>query len=462
MTSIFLNILGQKNLNSSFIYPDKNGINIVLYLILSSLLFIKKFRISFKKVILIYVFAVSAEFAVNLFFSDLPYYVENLIACGFIIIYFVAGLLMIETVWSKLLYVFLITLNYKALINAVKKIVFNSVPEGQIGNQIVISIIGLFLSLAIYILIIKKLKFQIEFWKSEICNTSMALFLLFFLFFSSVSGTGFVNQADRIKCALLIIIIALIQAVVCYLIDRLLIKANETELLKQQLRMLNVKISEQEELFKDFENSIKEIKETKHNLRHQLLLIKEYIDTDDKEHLLEYLDKIQYPLSKNIGPALCKNRTANAVISHYVKIAQEESIEVSLNLQLPEVMNICDEDLCVIFGNCLENAVEACRRMKSGQRYIHLSALYKGNFLAITLDNSFDGKIIKKDNTFFSRKREHEEGIGISTIRSVVRKYNGMAEFKYSQNQFETSIFLNCQSNQHSQMTICRTQNTYS
>ncbi|MFO7160025.1 MAG: ATP-binding protein [[Clostridium] cellulosi] len=241
-----------------------------------------------------------------------------------------------------------------------------------------------------------------------------------------------------------------------------MIKANETELLKQQLRMLNVKISEQEELFKDFENSIKEIKETKHNLRHQLLLIKEYIDTDDKEHLLEYLDKIQYPLSKNIGPALCKNRTANAVISHYVKIAQEESIEVSLNLQLPEVMNICDEDLCVIFGNCLENAVEACRRMKSGQRYIHLSALYKGNFLAITLDNSFDGKIIKKDNTFFSRKREHEEGIGISTIRSVVRKYNGMAEFKYSQNQFETSIFLNCQSNQHSQMTICRTQNTYS
>jgi hypothetical protein len=155
LTSIFLNILGQKNLSSSFIYPDKNGINIVLYLILSSLLFIKKFRISFKKVILIYVFAVSAEFAVNLFFSDLPYYVENLIACGFIIIYFVAGLLMIETVWSKLLYVFLITLNYKALINAVKKIVFNSVPEGQIGNQIVISIIGLFLSLAIYILIIK-------------------------------------------------------------------------------------------------------------------------------------------------------------------------------------------------------------------------------------------------------------------------------------------------------------------
>lgn len=174
--------------------------------------------------------------------------------------------------------------------------------------------------------------------------------------------------------------------------------------------MLNVKISEQEELFKDFENSIKEIKETKHNLRHQLLLIKEYIDTDDKEHLLEYLDKIQYPLSKNIGPALCKNRTANAVISHYVKIAQEESIEVSLNLQLPEVMNICDEDLCVIFGNCLENAVEACRRMKSGQRYIHLSALYKGNFLAITLDNSFDGKIIKKIIPFspenVSTKRE--------------------------------------------------------
>lgn len=448
---MFLNTLGHRNLSSLFIPPAESCIDIVPYFILSNLAFIKKCRTSYIIVLVIYLLAALVEFTAYLFFSFLPYFIKNLIYFLFLIVYFLISLFTIDTDWQKLLYVFLMTLNYKAIINAAKKVVSNPAHEGGSDKQIVISLIGYILTLLVYLLLIKKIKFRMELWKSEISDFSILLTLMFFLIFSSISGTDFVNRTGMVNYALYIIIITLIQTLFNLLIDKLLIRAKETELLEQKVKMLNVKMSEQDELFKSLESSIKEVRETRHNLRHHLLLIKEYIDRNDKDHLLEYLDKIQYPLYRDMGPSLCKNSTANAVISHFVKIAEKECIEVSLNLQLPEVLDISDDDLCVILGNCLENAVEACRRMKNGRRYIRLSAVYKGNFLAIALDNSFDGVILKKDDTYFSRKRVNEEGIGISTIRSVVSKYNGVAEFKNSQNQFETSILLNCRPSQHAQ-----------
>lgn len=441
-------------MSSLFISPTGNYIDIVPYFILSNLPFIKKIRIPFGMILLIYLLTATTEFTINLFYNYLPHYIVILICCIFFITYLLISFFVIETDLPKLLYVFLLTLNYKAFINAVGDILLYHSHKGEFcKHQMIVYLIGLFLSVLIYLMFIKKIKLQIELWKPEICIFLMLLSLLFIFIYVSISDTDFVSLVGSVKCGFFIMLIAIIQVAVCHLIDKLLIEAKETKLLEQQLRMLNVQISEQDELFKSLEYSIKEVRKTKHDMRHHLLLIKEYVDSDDKERLLEYLNKIQCPLLKNKEP-VCKNRAANAVISHYVKIAENESIKVSLNLQLPEVMDICDADLCVLFGNSLENAVEACRRMKSGPRYIRLSALYKGNFLVITIDNSFDGIIIKKDDTYYSRKRNHEEGIGISTIRSVVSKYNGVAEFKYSRNQFETSIFLNCQSRNRSEALL--------
>ena len=61
--------------------------------------------------------------------------------------------------------------------------------------------------------------------------------------------------------------------------------------------------------------------------------------------------------------------------------------------------------------------------------------------LAITIDNSFDGKLNKKDDAFMSLKHKGE-GIGISSVKAIAEKYGGAAQFEAKENVFQVSVML--------------------
>ena len=66
-----------------------------------------------------------------------------------------------------------------------------------------------------------------------------------------------------------------------------------------------------------------------------------------------------------------------------------------------------------------------------------------GGVLAITVQNSFDGVVLKKGDKILSRKRDNREGIGILSMKSICEKYGGMITFDYDENTFSTMILLN-------------------
>jgi hypothetical protein len=73
------------------------------------------------------------------------------------------------------------------------------------------------------------------------------------------------------------------------------------------------------------------------------------------KYLLNSLREFDAPL------ILCENPAVNALLQHYVSLAKAKNIMVSVNLQVPQKISISDVDLCIIFGNCLENVLEACQ-----------------------------------------------------------------------------------------------------
>jgi sensor histidine kinase YesM len=101
---------------------------------------------------------------------------------------------------------------------------------------------------------------------------------------------------------------------------------------------------------------------------------------------------------------------------------------------------VSDADLCIVFGNCVENAIEACQRA-GGERFIRIKSIIIGDMLAVTIDNSFDGILNQNNNTYQSRKH-NGEGIGISSVKAVARKYGGDAKFESKANVFQASVIL--------------------
>ena len=91
-------------------------------------------------------------------------------------------------------------------------------------------------------------------------------------------------------------------------------------------------------------------------------------------------------------------------------------------------------------GNCIENAVEACRRF-DGERYIKIRSKKTYEMFTVIIVNSFDGNLKKEGDRFMSRKRDGE-GIGISSVKAIAEKYGEPALFEAEGNEFKATVIL--------------------
>ena len=202
-------------------------------------------------------------------------------------------------------------------------------------------------------------------------------------------------------------------------------------------RLLDLEQQHYEMLVQHIESS----KRAQHDFRHHLALMKAYLADNNTNTLKKYIEQYQLTLPEEKILTFCKNYAINVVVSYYVELAQQASIDVDIELKLPEKMRVLDCDLCIVFGNILENAIEACKRQKDSKRFITIIGAIAGNNVIITVDNSFEGAIKKSDVVFLSSKREGK-GIGITSVQAVAQKYQGVTSFENTGNVFRASVML--------------------
>ncbi|WP_135557155.1 sensor histidine kinase [Paenibacillus cymbidii] len=229
--------------------------------------------------------------------------------------------------------------------------------------------------------------------------------------------------------------------ITCYVLFDTMRQSVAATALRENARMAKQQLALQAEHYEILQSRIEEAKRARHDLRHHLSVLQSYIDTSEPEKLAAYLKEYKNSLPIDTEFIFCDNYAINSIVHYYFSLAKNDGIQMDVNLQLPGKKDISDSDLCIIFGNCIENAIEACRRMTTGQRYIRLNAKVYENMLVITVDNSFDGIVAKNGEAFISRKKDGG-GIGLSSISSVAQKYGGAARFEAVAEEFHLSVML--------------------
>ncbi|MDD3252806.1 MAG: GHKL domain-containing protein [Lachnospiraceae bacterium] len=207
-----------------------------------------------------------------------------------------------------------------------------------------------------------------------------------------------------------------------------------------EVNLMEMQIEEQKKHSLLMVENAEKLRQQRHDLRHQLTVVKELADHDN-EKLNDYISSLieQVPSSPK---SYCENPAVNAIVSRYASICEKNGIDCTINLTVPEHNEqMTDSSLCVIFGNLLENAVEACTRMTEGHKFIRLNSSLQYDMLTITMDNSFDGKVTEEQGKFRSRKRE-DFGIGLSSIQAVARKGQGDARFESDGLVFLSSVYV--------------------
>jgi sensor histidine kinase regulating citrate/malate metabolism len=174
--------------------------------------------------------------------------------------------------------------------------------------------------------------------------------------------------------------------------------------------------------------SIEYARAARHDLRHHLSVISDYAGKGDNAGLRAYLDEYIGGIPDEPLTPYCSNHAVNAVAQHYLAMAKQSGAKLDIRLRLPQDAGIPDSDLCIVFGNILENAAQSCARQEDGRRFIRAGCETAGGRLVFTVDNSVSDS--------------RGEGVGQRSVRAVAKKYDGSAEFAREGDTYKTSVIL--------------------
>ena len=437
-------------MSDSWTLPVGMLFNVAPYAFLCYFPFKDKLKISIKKLLAVLSLPASAEFLISYFYRPLTYEVVQFVFFFFLAIYFLIYLLTVKMNIAKLIFVFLLNTDYGGIIILISNYLETRFfPQmTHIGgyslrlNAISLTILAVTLPIGLNVML-KKVRPLLYLENKKAWGSLWIVPLMFFFILIAVACAD--NDNLIMSWQYIIITLTLVASyyTVIYVISEMLIETDENATLRENVRMVNMQLELQKGAYENLGRQIAETKAARHDLRHHLSVIEGYLQSDNYDELRKYLSEYRSMLPENKELSLCENSAANVIVLHYIEIAREEGISVTTNLYLPNKIGIADMDLCIVLGNCIENALEACRRMKSGRKYIEINSKIHGDMLGITIDNSFDGKVEEQKGKLLSRKRRYEEGLGVSSVQAVAAKYNGTALFTFNQEEFQASIMLN-------------------
>ena len=147
----------------------------------------------------------------------------------------------------------------------------------------------------------------------------------------------------------------------------------------------------------------------------------------DNEKLEAYVDQLLRRTSGYEMLADTGNRLLDGLLSEKMRIARREQIAMSAAVDVRGLAFLNDMDLSTIFGNVLDNAIEASLRVADPEKRSILvrSGRENGTFL-LRVINYYEGELRPEGGLFRSLKDAPGHGLGLASVRRTVEKYNGV------------------------------------
>ena len=179
----------------------------------------------------------------------------------------------------------------------------------------------------------------------------------------------------------------------------------------------------------------------RHDMKNHIIALTALSRNKEWEKIEDYLKNMEGVIL-DAGGDLTGNKAVDALLYQKRKQAEGEDIKWECDMQMPKGCCINEFDLCVLMGNILDNALEACGRMqKDENRFINIQARTVKKCFLIEVKNSMD-RTEKFTEGFTNKDDSQEHGIGLLNVGDVVNRYNGAVHKEAGKGIFVISILM--------------------
>ncbi len=189
------------------------------------------------------------------------------------------------------------------------------------------------------------------------------------------------------------------------------------------------------------EQSLAAVDQKYHDLKHQITLLKQEVPARES---IAYLDQMEreikaYEAQNNTG-----NKVLDTILTGKTLYCQNNWIELTCVADGTATLFIDNMDICTLFGNMLDNAIESVEKVEDKEkRLIHLAVTKQKGFLRIRMENCYRDELIFENGLPRTTKRDKRyHGFGLKSIQSTVKKYDGSVTINARDGWFELRILI--------------------
>ena len=327
----------------------------------------------------------------------------------------------------------------EAFVYPVSKYIFNNMLLVVIDGQnilrwevYVIAIAIRIVSLIIIYEVLKSFKYKIK------ANDCAVLSTVFMIGFAALMFSVY-NVLNLSKIPHILIFFSLTIFILIFLI--VFLYSKNTMFLREQEQKDKMQIAQLQQQFAYYQEKLKDeekVRSVYHDMKNHLLVLQRQINSPETAEMVE---KLQSQVAMYGDYEHTGNDILDIILKEKSETAREKHIALSVAVDLNGVDFIEPLDISTIFGNGLDNAIEASEKLPEEQRAILVKAGRVQNFFSVLIENScLQNREYTKQRT--AKSDDFLHGFGISNMRKAAEKYDGQLTIKCENEKFTLKILI--------------------
>ncbi len=178
-----------------------------------------------------------------------------------------------------------------------------------------------------------------------------------------------------------------------------------------------------------------------HDIRNHLVTLRSFDEKGDYEGMHNYLKELNEEYLCEKSKAWTEIKVLDFLLNQKEMIAEKKGISFQIETMTLQKLALNDSEICSLFGNLLDNAIEACEKIKDGEKWIRIVMEKKGHMLLLKVENSTEGSILKENGELKTTKKENGvHGYGLKCVQRIVDKYEGKLSYQMEKDSFQINI----------------------
>lgn len=253
------------------------------------------------------------------------------------------------------------------------------------------------------------------------------------LVFSTVAGKTLITlsrdfpgiQMQEQKLMLLCVSCIWLMCLIMYFVVQQMSKDNQTKL---EYELMKEKEKYSKESMEIIKRSNEELREFKHDLKNYLLPLQEAMETMPQSEMVKVWEKINQKIEDVQTLIQTGNSYVDSMINTKITLARSEKVDVKCTI-LSKMEGIDDLEFCSVFGNLMDNAIEAERKVTEKKEIIIFVEEQMG-YLRLEIQNKIEKSVLNENSSLNTTKKDtSSHGIGHKSIKRTMQKVGGALKY---------------------------------